>query len=71
MRSRVRCGCSSGCEAATVWICGDCRSSVNIYVLGAEVARSMRSAAARGEVADLERAMNGCSLERATISSDE
>lgn len=35
-----------------------------MYVLGAEVARSMRSAAARGEVADLESARNGCGTGR-------
>ena len=35
------------------------RSSVNMKVFGAEVARVMRSAAARGDVADLERTRNG------------
>jgi len=35
------------------------RSSVKMKVLGAEVARVMRSMAARGEEADLVRARNG------------
>lgn len=36
------------------------RSSVKMNVLGAEVARWIRSAAARGEVADLVSARKGC-----------
>jgi hypothetical protein len=39
---------------AGVW-----RSSLNRNVFGADVARVTRSAAARGEVADLDRARNG------------
>ena len=39
---------------------GVSRSSAKMKMLGAEVARVMRSAAARGEVADLERARKGC-----------
>lgn len=42
---------------------GALSSSVNMYVFGAEVARLMRSAAARGEVADLVRARKGCERE--------
>ena len=38
---------------------GERRSSVKINVLGAEVARVMRSITARGEEADLERARKG------------
>jgi hypothetical protein len=38
---------------------GVCRSSANTYVWGEDVAWLMRSAAARGDVADLERRMNG------------
>lgn len=40
------------------WICGVVRSSAKTKVWGCEVARVIRSAAARGEVADLERARN-------------
>ena len=58
MRRRLRCGRKSESEERA-WICGDCSSSVNIKVPWADVARSTRSAAARGEVADLERARNG------------
>jgi hypothetical protein len=42
-----------------VWICGAPRSSLKMKVLGAEVARMMRSAAARGEEADLVSAKKG------------
>lgn len=38
---------------------GEASSSVKMKVFEAEVARVMRSAAARGEVADFERARNG------------
>jgi TPP-dependent pyruvate/acetoin dehydrogenase alpha subunit len=43
------------------WIWGAWRSSAKMKVFGAEVARVMRSAAARGEEADLVRARKGCS----------
>ncbi len=46
-------------EEASDAICGDCSSSAKMYVLAAEVARVTRSAAARGDVADLVRARKG------------
>lgn len=42
------------------WICGVERSSAKMKVWGCDVARAIRSAAAREEVADLVRAMNCC-----------
>jgi len=45
------------------WIWGAWRSSAKMKVFGAEVARVMRSAAARGEEADLVRARKGCSCQ--------
>jgi len=44
-------------ERFCIW--GAWRSSAKMNVFGAEVARVMRSAAARGEVADLVRARKG------------
>ncbi len=41
------------------WIFGERRSSVKMKVFGAEVARVMRSMAARGEDADFVRARKG------------
>lgn len=56
--SRVKYEENSG-EDDSAWICGVWSSSAKTKVFGAEVARVMRSAAARGDVADLERARNG------------
>lgn len=47
-------------EERRAWICGVERRGEKIKVFGAEVARWMRSMAAVGEVADLERARKGC-----------
>ena len=55
---RARCEAYSG-ELERAWTWGVWRSSAKTKVFGAEVARVTRSAAARGEVADLERARNG------------
>jgi hypothetical protein len=41
------------------WICGVQSNSLKMNVLGKEVARIIKSAAARGDVADLERARKG------------
>jgi hypothetical protein len=46
-------------ELARDWICGAESSSAKMKVLGAVVARVMRSAAARGEEADLVSARKG------------
>lgn len=46
-------------EEERAWIWGFSRSSANTKVPGAEVARLMRSAAARGDVADLLRIRKG------------
>lgn len=46
-----------------------CKRSLKRNVFGADVALVTRSAAARGDVADLERAMNGyCSCQSVSIS---
>lgn len=55
---RVREELCSG-EEERAWICGVDRSSAKMKVFGAEVARWTRSAAARGEVADLVSARKG------------
>lgn len=52
--------CSGDWERAWIW--GVCRSSVKTKVSGFDVARVMRSEAARGELADLARARKGCIL---------
>jgi len=48
---------------------GVCRSSAKTYVLGAEVACEIKSAAARGDAADLLRARKGSSALRALVCS--
>lgn len=48
---------------------GVCRSSANTYVLGALVAWTIKSDAARGEVADLLRARKGSRALRALVCS--
>ena len=48
---------------------GVCRSSANTYVLGALVACTIKSDAARGEVADLLRARKGSRALRALVCS--
>lgn len=48
---------------------GVCNSSAKTYVFGAEVACAIRSAAARGEVADLLRARKGSNAFRARVCS--
>jgi hypothetical protein len=55
---RVREEACSG-EVERAWICGVERSSAKMKVFGAEVARWIRSAAARGEEADLVSARKG------------
>ena len=51
------------------WILGVCKSSAKTYVFGAEVAWVTRSAAARGEFADLESARKGSKALRARVDS--
>lgn len=51
------------------WIFGVCSNSAKTYVFGAEVACVMRSAAARGEFALLERARKGSRALRARVCS--
>ena len=48
---------------------GVCSSSANTYVFGALVAWTIKSDAARGEVADLLRARNGSRALRALVCS--
>jgi len=48
---------------------GVCKSSAKTYVFGAEVAWVTRSAAARGEFADLESARKGSKALRARVVS--
>lgn len=51
---------SSSVGLARAWICGVSKSSAKMKVFAAEVVRTTRSAAARGELADLLRARKGC-----------
>ena len=53
--SNVRYGAYSSDAVRRDWMFGVCKSSAKMYAFGAEVARVTKSAAARGDVADLER----------------